>query len=108
MVVWAELGNTAAGILRKGIILVYGEVTGAVLLGAVIGSFLNVCIHRLPLRESLLWPRSRCPRCAKTIACMIIFRFSATSGSGAGVGPAAPAFPGATLWFKSLTPPVMD
>ena len=68
MVLWAELGNTAAGILRKGITLVYGGVTGAILLGAVIGSFLNVCIHRLPLRESLLWPRSRCPRCAKTIA----------------------------------------
>ena len=68
MVLWAGLGNTAAGILRKGISLVYGGVTGAILLGAVIGSFLNVCIHRLPLRESLLWPRSRCPRCAKTIA----------------------------------------
>jgi leader peptidase (prepilin peptidase)/N-methyltransferase len=68
MVLWAELGNTAAGILRKGISLVYGGVTGAILLGAVIGSFLNVCIHRLPLRESLLWPRSRCPHCAKTIA----------------------------------------
>jgi leader peptidase (prepilin peptidase)/N-methyltransferase len=68
MVVWGELGNTAAGILRKGIILVYGGVTGAILFGAIIGSFLNVCIHRLPLRESLLWPRSRCPQCAKTIA----------------------------------------
>ena len=68
MVIWAELGNTAAGILRKGIILVYGGVTGAILFGAIIGSFLNVCIHRLPLRESLLWPRSRCPRCAQTIA----------------------------------------
>jgi leader peptidase (prepilin peptidase)/N-methyltransferase len=68
MVLWTELGNTAAGILRKGIILVYGGVTGAILFGAIIGSFLNVCIHRLPLRESLLWPRSRCPQCAKTIA----------------------------------------
>jgi len=68
MVLWTELGNTAAGILRKGIILVYGGVTGAILFGAIIGSFLNVCIHRLPVRESLLWPRSRCPQCAKTIA----------------------------------------
>jgi len=68
MVLWAELGNTAAGILRKGITLVYEGVTGAILLGAVIGSFLNVCIHRLPLRESLLWPRSHCPQCAQTIA----------------------------------------
>jgi leader peptidase (prepilin peptidase)/N-methyltransferase len=31
--------------------------------GLIIGSFLNVCIHRLPLGESLVWPGSRCPRC---------------------------------------------
>ena len=68
MVLWAELGNTAAGILRKGISSVYGGVTGAILLGAVLGSFLNVCIHRLPLRESVLWPGSHCPQCAKAIA----------------------------------------
>jgi leader peptidase (prepilin peptidase)/N-methyltransferase len=32
-------------------------------LGLVVGSFLNVCIHRLPLRESVIWPSSRCPHC---------------------------------------------
>lgn len=37
-------------------------VFGAVL-GLIVGSFLNVCIHRLPLRESILWPASRCPHC---------------------------------------------
>jgi leader peptidase (prepilin peptidase)/N-methyltransferase len=31
--------------------------------GLIAGSFLNVCIHRLPLRESVVWPASRCPRC---------------------------------------------
>ena len=31
--------------------------------GLVVGSFLNVCIHRLPLRESVVWPASRCPNC---------------------------------------------
>jgi len=40
----------------------------AVLLGAIIGSFLNVCIHRLPRRESIIWPPSRCPACAGPIA----------------------------------------
>jgi leader peptidase (prepilin peptidase)/N-methyltransferase len=33
-------------------------------LGLVVGSFLNVCIHRLPRQESLAWPASRCPQCA--------------------------------------------
>jgi leader peptidase (prepilin peptidase)/N-methyltransferase len=33
-------------------------------LGLAVGSFLNVCIHRLPLHESVAWPASRCPQCA--------------------------------------------
>jgi leader peptidase (prepilin peptidase)/N-methyltransferase len=36
--------------------------------GAVVGSFLNVVIHRLPLGESLVHPRSRCPSCGTQIA----------------------------------------
>lgn len=37
------------------------------LLGAAIGSFLNVCINRLPLEKSLLWPSSRCMSCLQPI-----------------------------------------
>ena len=40
----------------------------ALLVGLVVGSFLNVCIHRLPRQESVVWPGSRCPRCAAPIA----------------------------------------
>jgi leader peptidase (prepilin peptidase) / N-methyltransferase len=33
------------------------------LVGLVVGSYLNVVIHRLPREESTVLPRSRCPRC---------------------------------------------
>jgi leader peptidase (prepilin peptidase)/N-methyltransferase len=36
--------------------------------GAAVGSFLNVCIYRIPARINLLWPPSRCPGCASAIA----------------------------------------
>jgi leader peptidase (prepilin peptidase)/N-methyltransferase len=32
-------------------------------LGLVVGSFLNVCIYRLPRQQSVVWPASRCPQC---------------------------------------------
>lgn len=35
--------------------------------GLSIGSFLNVVIYRLPRKESIIRPRSRCPSCGKTI-----------------------------------------
>ena len=37
-------------------------------LGLVLGSFLNVCIYRLPLGDSVVHPRSRCPSCETPIA----------------------------------------
>src|ERR1051326_7783629 len=36
--------------------------------GACIGSFLNVVIHRVPLEESIEFPNSRCPSCGAVIA----------------------------------------
>src|SRR3989338_5797513 len=36
-------------------------------LGSIVGSFLNVCIHRMPRSESVVWPRSHCPKCQKRI-----------------------------------------
>jgi leader peptidase (prepilin peptidase) / N-methyltransferase len=39
----------------------------AAILGLVFGSFLNVCITRLPAGESIVRPRSHCPRCGHPI-----------------------------------------
>lgn len=40
---------------------------GAFGLGAIVGSFLNVVIHRYPLGESIVFPASHCPKCLTVI-----------------------------------------
>lgn len=42
--------------------------TLAAIWGALWGSFANVCIHRIPLRQSLVQPGSHCPSCQQPIA----------------------------------------
>jgi len=37
--------------------------------GACIGSFLNVCIYRLPLKKSIVFPGSACPKCGHKLSC---------------------------------------
>jgi leader peptidase (prepilin peptidase)/N-methyltransferase len=39
------------------------QLTILVMLGLAVGSFLNVCIHRIPRSQSLVRPPSRCPAC---------------------------------------------
>ncbi len=41
---------------------------GLFAIGTVVGSFLNVCIYRIPWQKSVVWPDSRCPKCLHSIA----------------------------------------
>ena len=38
-----------------------------IVLGAIVGSFLNVLIHRLPRNQSIIFPSSNCPYCKENI-----------------------------------------
>ncbi len=38
------------------------------IIGLCVGSFLNVCIYRLPAAQSIVRPRSKCPQCGSLIA----------------------------------------
>jgi leader peptidase (prepilin peptidase) / N-methyltransferase len=51
-----ETGVTAAPVLLLAV------------LGLIVGSFLNVCIYRLPRGQSVNWPGSRCTSCLRAIA----------------------------------------
>jgi leader peptidase (prepilin peptidase)/N-methyltransferase len=39
----------------------------SIIFGAIVGSFLNVCIHRVPKGESIVFPGSHCPHCKSPI-----------------------------------------
>src|SRR5207253_429764 len=45
----------------------FAAVVALGLLGAIVGSFLNVVIHRLPRGESLATPGSHCPECGEPV-----------------------------------------
>src|SRR5512141_3330011 len=66
-------------------------VSAAFLVGACIGSFLNVVIYRLPREESIVSPRSRCPGCGRQIRALEnipIVSFIVLRGKCAGCGVA--------------------
>jgi leader peptidase (prepilin peptidase)/N-methyltransferase len=47
--------------------MLYALLAGLFVVGAAFGSFINVCVFRLPYEKSLLWPGSRCGSCYKPI-----------------------------------------
>jgi leader peptidase (prepilin peptidase) / N-methyltransferase len=73
------------------------EVALVALLGAVVGSFLNVVIYRLPRGQSLVGPWSRCPSCQAPIAAydnLPVVSWLLLRGRCRGCGaPIAPRYP---------------
>jgi len=47
--------------------MVYYWLVVVFIFGTIVGSFLNVCIARMPLEKSILWPGSRCGSCLQRI-----------------------------------------
>lgn len=90
----------------RAIVLAY-----AAIVGACVGSFLNVCITRWPEKLSVVRPRSRCPRCEKAIAWydnIPLVSWLVLRGKCRGCGlPISPLYPGvellvAVLWFACV------
>ena len=81
------------------------------ILGAMIGSFLNVVIHRLPREQSIVFPNSSCPKCHARIRAydnIPILSFLILRGQcracGARISPRYPAVEALTgLLFAAVT-----
>src|ERR1043166_3422564 len=43
-------------------------IIGVLITGLIVGSFLNVCIYRLPRQQSVVWPASRCTSCSRALS----------------------------------------
>src|SRR5262249_34043081 len=60
---------------RSGVVSVYHELTAMLwlhlglvfLVGAAVGSWVNVCVYRLPYEKSVVWPGSRCGHCYQAV-----------------------------------------
>ncbi|HOX22757.1 MAG TPA: prepilin peptidase [Elusimicrobiales bacterium] len=47
--------------------MLFLSLAAATFFGLIVGSFLNVCIYRLPREKSIVWPGSACPSCGHAI-----------------------------------------
>src|SRR4030065_2108950 len=91
------------------------------LFGAVGGSFLNVCIYRIPLGISIAYPPSRCPGCGASIPFYLnipVIGYLVIRGRcascGVSISPLYPAVEALTglfavalfLWFRGSAGPL--
>jgi leader peptidase (prepilin peptidase) / N-methyltransferase len=98
--------------MEIGLIVIFG------LLGACIGSFLNVCIDRLPANKSLNQPPSHCDACQRRLSALDlvpVFSYLALRGRCRSCGAKIPLrvllvelgcglYTAFLFWYKGLTP----
>jgi leader peptidase (prepilin peptidase)/N-methyltransferase len=89
----------------------------ACILGLLFGSFFNVCIYRMPNKESIIWPGSHCPACGHPISMLenipvlsFIFLRGACAECRKPISLQYPvielvtAFAMGILWYRVITP----
>jgi len=86
--VW-QIGKSGRGVAGLTVVII---IVFFFLLGTIVGSFLNVCITRIPEDISIVTPGSRCPRCMTPIKPYDNVPVFAGSGCGGSAGLAGRRF----------------
>src|SRR5438270_1536709 len=67
MQLYASMPNWWQDFLLSGHLMMVFLLLFVFVFGTIVGSLLNVCIYRIPLEKSIIWPGSRCSNCLQAV-----------------------------------------